>query len=201
MPQHLTDDWNWIHRPIVPILHQPSFAPGSGSTTGLGDITYQGFLSPAEPGSVIWGVGPTVVLPTARDERLGADEWAVGPGAVALTMNGPWVYGALLSHVWAVEDDDDTDFTTFQPFVNDTFDDGWYVVSAPILTGNHDARRGGDVWTVPIGGGAGRVFTIGERPVNVTLQAYRNIHRPHHAPERSARMQFTLLYPQAPPPN
>jgi hypothetical protein len=35
----------------------------NGSAFGLGDATYQAFFSPAEPGPVIWGIGPAFVLP------------------------------------------------------------------------------------------------------------------------------------------
>jgi hypothetical protein len=41
----------------------------NGSAFGLGDTTYQAFFSPAEPGKVIWGIGPAFVLPTATESR------------------------------------------------------------------------------------------------------------------------------------
>ena len=49
-PMALGENWNWIHRPIIPLIDQPSMGPGIDSEFGLGDITYQGYLSPAEPG-------------------------------------------------------------------------------------------------------------------------------------------------------
>ena len=65
------------------------------SVGGLGNITYQGFLSPAEPGKVIWGAGPVLQIPTNTDDRLGTDKWSAGVGGVALTMPGKWVLGFL----------------------------------------------------------------------------------------------------------
>lgn len=47
LPQRVTDRWNWVHRPIIPLIDQP--APVN--EFGLGDIQYQGFLSPAKPGT------------------------------------------------------------------------------------------------------------------------------------------------------
>ena len=37
---------------------------------------------------------------------------------------------------------------------------GWYVTSAPIITANWKASSG-NVWTVPVGGGVGRVMKRG----------------------------------------
>jgi hypothetical protein len=59
IPIKLGDDWNLITRTIMPIINQPSLFPGTGSATGLGDINPTFFFSPAKPGELIWGVGPT----------------------------------------------------------------------------------------------------------------------------------------------
>jgi hypothetical protein len=37
---------------------------------------------------------------------------------------------------------------------------GWYLVSAPIITANWQAEKG-NCWSVPVGGGVGKVFRIG----------------------------------------
>ena len=78
IPQNL-GDWNWVHRAIIPIMYQPEMAPGVGDTFGLGDIMYQGYLSPAHPDKIIWGVGPVVVIPSATDNSLGQDKLSMGP--------------------------------------------------------------------------------------------------------------------------
>ena len=67
IPFHITADWNVITRTILPIINQPSLFPGMSSATGLGDINPTFFLSPAKPGELIWGAGPTFTLPTATD--------------------------------------------------------------------------------------------------------------------------------------
>jgi hypothetical protein len=40
-PMRLTEDWNLIHRTILPVIANPS---GLGGETGLGDLQYQGFF-------------------------------------------------------------------------------------------------------------------------------------------------------------
>ena len=45
--------WNLINRGIFPVIYQGERVEGEGSEFGLGDFTYEGFLSPADPGSII----------------------------------------------------------------------------------------------------------------------------------------------------
>ena len=74
IPLSITDEWIVITRTILPIVSQPSFVRGQDRQNGVGDILFTAFLSPKKPafGSLIWGVGPVVNLPTASDDRLGA---------------------------------------------------------------------------------------------------------------------------------
>lgn len=95
IPQNVTGEWNWIHRTIIPLIDQPSPI----NEFGLGDIQYQGFLSPAKPDKLIWGVGPVFQFPSATDSQLGQEKWCAGAGVVALRMDGPWVYGARFTFV------------------------------------------------------------------------------------------------------
>ena len=74
IPFHLSEDWLLISRTIAPLIHQPEFYDGQGSEFGLGDITQTLFVGPREPGDFIWGAGPVFLLPTATDDRLGADK-------------------------------------------------------------------------------------------------------------------------------
>ena len=52
-----------------------------------------------------------------------------------------------------------------QPFVNYNMAGGWYLTSSPFITANWLAAPG-QQWTVPIGGGLGRLFKIGDQPVS-----------------------------------
>jgi hypothetical protein len=95
-PVSLSPNWNLINRGIVPLIYRQEVIPGTGSASGLGDISYTGFISPAEPGKVIWGVGPAFIFPTAQEERFASDKWSAGAGAVILSMPGNWVLGVLV---------------------------------------------------------------------------------------------------------
>ena len=102
IPITLNEDWNLITRWILPTINQPSPAPGIRSAFGLGDLNPSFFFSPAKPGKIIWGIGPTVTFPTATDPLLGTGNYLLGPTAVALTIQGHWVIGALANNQGSV---------------------------------------------------------------------------------------------------
>ena len=198
LPFTISDDWNVITRTIFPIISQPGPTPGVSRKSGLGDISFTAFLSPKEPGKVIWGVGPALLMPTATDDRLGSDKWGLGPSLVVLGMPGNWVIGALINNIWSVggSGKEDVNFFFTQWFANYNLDDGWYLTSAPIITANWKGRSG-NKWTVPVGGGVGRIFRIGKLPpMNASVQAYYNAVRPDVVGRWTLRLQLQLMFPK-----
>ncbi len=196
-PFELNEDWNLITRTIVPIVSQPGFFSGESRETGLGDVNLTAFVAPSEPGKLIWGAGPIVLLPTATDDRLGSDKWGLGPSAVVLTMRGPWVLGALVSNLWSVggSGNDDINSFTWQYFVTRNLPGGWYVTSSPIINANWEAS-GSDTWTVPVGGGAGKLLRLGPLPLNAQIQTYYNVAKPDFVGDWSLRLQLQMLFPK-----
>ena len=209
IPIKLTDHWNLITRIIMPIINQPSLAPGFDSAFGLGDINPTFFFSPIGSNKFIWGAGPTFTFPTASNRLLGAGKYSAGPSVVALTMQGPWVIGALVNNQWSFAGwgKDEFNQLLLQPFVNYNFGEGWYLLSSPILTANWDAAKGNQ-WTVPLGMGAGKLFRLrelpggdtlgelGKLPVNVSLQGYANAVKPDFAADWLLRFQIQFLFPK-----
>jgi hypothetical protein len=115
---------------------------------------------------------------------------------VGLVTQGPIVAGALVSQIWSFAGDSDradVSLFTVQPFFNYNFDGGWYLSTSPIITANWEGID--EQWTVPIGGGGGRVFNIGSQPVNASLQAYWNAVKPEGAADWTLRAQLTFLFP------
>jgi hypothetical protein len=215
IPVNLNQEWNLITRIIMPIINQPSLFPTHGGAlpsttgTGLGDLNPTFFLSPRKPGDLIWGIGPTFTLPTATDRNLGAGQFSMGPAGVVLTIQGHWVLGALMNNQWSVAGwgDKPVNAMLLQPFVNYNLPDGWYLVSAPILTADWKADKGGDVWTVPLGGGVGKLFKLGQilplegdpiakLPINTQLAAYGNVATPEFGPKWQLRFQIQFLFPK-----
>ncbi|MGB5254279.1 MAG: neuromedin U [Sedimenticolaceae bacterium] len=201
MPVRISENWNLINRVIMPLISQPGLPGGPNRKNGLGDTVYQAFLSPAEPGKVIWGAGPQIQIPTHTDEVLGNEHWGAGPAAVVLTMPGKWVLGGLVAQMWDVassgNDGSEADIsqTTIQPFVNYNFGGGWYVSTAPVITANWEADND-DEWTVPVGGGVGRVFKMGKQQVNMKMAYYYNVAKPDFGAQWDMQLTFFLLFPK-----
>ena len=108
------------------------------SESGLGNIQYQGFLTAAAPGKMIWGLGPVLEMPTNTND-LGTDKWSAGAGVVVLTMPGNWVLGMLVQNIWSFagpSEASDVNKFTFQYFVNYNLSGGWYLTSTPVITTN-----------------------------------------------------------------
>ncbi|ARQ02755.1 outer membrane protein [Pseudorhodoplanes sinuspersici] len=196
VPMSLNAEWNVISRTIIPLISQPEPLV-NGNTGGIGDITQSLFLSPASPGKLIWGVGPVFTIPSASDPILGTGKVLFGPTAVFLTTPGHWVIGVLVNNQWSVGGNSlRRSVNTFlaQPFINYNMAHGWFLTTSPIITADWLAASG-QKWTVPIGGGIGRVFKIGDQPVNAQVAAYYNAIRPDGAPDWQLRAQIALLFP------
>ena len=199
IPISVNEDWNIITRTILPIVSLPAFAPGQGNTSGIGDVQVTAFLSPANPGNWIWGAGVVTQLPTHSNQLLGNDNVGFGPAFVILHLEhgSPWVYGALLNNIWSSNNATAPSYNNglIQPFLNFNFESGMYLTSSPIITVNWQAR-GSQQWTVPMGGGAGKIFKIGRLPVNMQIGAYYTLVRPDFAPNWAFRAQVQLMFPK-----
>jgi len=200
IPISVNSDWNIITRTIVPVIWNPALGPDNGSTSGLGDIQLSAFLSPANPGHWIWGVGAIGQFPTNSNEELGNRNWGLGPTFVVLHLDhdSPWVYGVLVNNIWSVTNSQQGGSYNnglIQPFVNYNFKEGFYLTSAPILTVDWKADSS-QQWTVPIGGGVGKIFHLGKLPVNTQISAYYNVVRPDFAANWQIRAQVQLMFPK-----
>ena len=164
---------------------------------GLGNIQYQGFITPTEPGKIIWGLGPALELPT-NTSGLGSDKWSAGGAGVVLSMPGNWVLGALLQNVWSFTGsnaDPDVNKLTFQYFINYNISNGWYLTMTPTITADWE-KPSGSQWTIPVGGGIGKLHRFGKLPVDFKLQAYTNVEKPTGGPEWSMMFAVKLLFPK-----
>ena len=200
IPIEISKDWNIITRTIVPLIWMPSLGPDTPAKSGIGDIQLSAFLSPAVPGEWIWGLGAITQIPTNSSEELGNKNWGLGPTAVVLHIKkgDPWVYGVLVNNIWSLTSDQQGGSYNnglIQPFLNYNFEGGFYLTSAPILTVDWKADSG-QQWTVPLGGGVGKIFHFGKLPVNTQLSAYYNVVRPDFGANWQIRAQVQLMFPK-----
>lgn len=200
IPLQLNQNWNLITRTIGSLAFQPDVTQAHQGTFGFGDLNPSFFLSPASPGKVIWGAGPTFLLPTASDDVLGTGKFSIGPAAVVLIQPGKWTFGALVSNLFSVTGSSnraDVNLFSLQYFINYNLKKGYYLTSSPTNSANWDAPHG-NVWLVQIGGGIGRIMRLGFQPVNLSVQAYGNVKRPDNFPSSTWQLKFQIafLYPK-----
>ena len=207
IPVSVSKDWNLIVRWITPVLYQPIPVPQpSGPPNeqtgvfGMGDMNPSFFLSPKKS-KVTWGVGPTLVLPTATNTTyLGQGKLSMGPSVVALVQPAHFTIGFLANNYWSVAGHSDLDKPAvnqflLQWFVNYNLHKGWYLLSAPIITADWRETNGGR-WVIPFGGGVGRIMRLGFQPVNLQAQFYGNAVHPPGASPWAMKLQLAFLFPK-----
>jgi hypothetical protein len=106
------------------------------------------------------------------------------------------VTGVLINNLWSFagnEDRPNVNAMTLQPFFNYNLQEGWYLTTSPSSPREADSNNR---WTLPIGGGVGRIFKIGDQPVNAQLTAYYNVVTPDDIGANwQLRAQWTFLFP------
>jgi hypothetical protein len=199
VPFRLNNDFFLISRTIVPVIQRP--LAGSSDVIGIGDINPTIFLVPRTTSRFQFGIGPTLVIPSATDVQLSTQRWSAGPAGVAVYTRGALVAGVLANNIWsfAGEGGRQVNSMLIQPFINVNLANGWYIASSPIITSDWTANNGRG-WTIPIGGGFGRIFRIGSQPFNASLQGFWNAVRPEQIGEQllgpvTIRLQIQALFP------
>ena len=71
----------------------------------------------------------------------------------------------------------------------------WYLTTGPINTANWKAESG-QQWTIPIGGGFGKMFKWGKTPIDVQTQLFYYVVKPEAGPNWQLRFQFKLIFPR-----
>ncbi len=196
IPLNLNDNWNLITRTILPIVNQPPVGTLSRQEWELGNTQFSGFFSPRDSKGLVWGFGPIFEFPTHTNDVLASENYSAGPTFVAIKMAGPWVVGGLINQLWSFSGDDpEVNKMLIQPIINYNLDDGWYLSSAPIITANW-TRDSSNQWTIPVGGGIGKIIRVGKLPINVSTQFFYNVESPDNGDDWSARFQLQFLFPK-----
>jgi len=193
-PFSFTQSYDLIFRTIIPFEHQPS---SQGYTNGLGDINITAFFTPTKNNWFIYGVGPTFTFPTANPTTLGAGKWSMGPEIVLIAMPNQWTFALLTDNIWSYAGQNNRPAVNqfnFQYFVTYNFKRGWYLTTQPNIIANWP-ERASQIWTVPVGGGVGRVFHVGKQGMNILMQGYYDPIRPTNAAQWTLQMTVDFLFP------
>jgi hypothetical protein len=164
----------------LPLVWQPVTYASRGGQYGLGDFDGRLYALPGRQGSVSWGLGPAVRLPTATDSTIGQHVWSVGVAGGLAVVRGPWVLALEAQNLWSVlgpSSRPDVNELELRPLVALHLPGGWYLLAAPVIVANWEAAAA-DRWTVPLGAGAGKVLSWGSQRITLGVEAYAPVVHP-----------------------
>lgn len=165
IPINITSDINYVIRPVVTL---ETVGNGSGgSSTGMGVTMIESFFSPVSSSNFVWGVGPTLQLPSS-DPKFGSKQTGAGLSAMAMYRPGEWSTGILGYQTLSLGGSNEggtANNTYFQPFVAYTTRTATTVQLVAQATFNNDAKTA----SIPVYLLFAQLIKFGDLPVNFTL--------------------------------
>ena len=184
-----TGSLNHILRATIPLaIDTPS------ESSGLSDLTlFDLIVFPLSKGR--WGIGPVILLPTATDDALGAEKWALGP---ALGLTYPYkkmLFGLFNQNLFTIGGDDDrpdVNVSILQPIFNLSLGNGWSVGTSEMNV-TYDWEK--EDWVnIPIGGKVSKFFKGAEIPVQLSASVEYNLQDNAVAPEWTSSIGIKMLF-------
>jgi len=201
IPFQVSKSWLLVPRIVATaVAYEPDVAQARDGSTGLGDVVATVFLTPLHSGKLIWGVGPSLLIPTATDMELGTGKWGLGPSAALLIEPNWGSVGVVVQNIWSLPGQSSrasVNQIQIENSLSYNLPHGWYLVTAPTIEADW-TQTIGERWLVPFGGGAGRTFDIGKQAVDSNVTLYYNAIRPASQlfPTWQLSLQFTLICPK-----
>jgi hypothetical protein len=180
--------------PQLSLLTLPVAVTLPGGVTGLGDLRLANIAVFDVGQSILWGVGGTLVFPTASMPETGQGKWQAGPAAAIAIAPENWLLGVLAQNPISFAGDPNRPAVNalyLTPFAVYQLGRGWFIRSQPQLIFNWKSGR----QVVPLDLGVGRVFTIGRQNVNLFVEPFWNISHDGPAPRYGITFGMSLLYP------
>ena len=202
--------WEMENRTVLNVADLPSTIklgptnPGGGPTlrgvraSGFGDILSGFFFGRkgAHEGYHL-RVGPVWTFPSATDEILGSGQWTVGPGVHYSTEIGRLTAGFFLWQSWGFAIDDSRGRVNQlfgKPFFIYELTEKWNLVYIPLGMSYSWEKPGKDAWTVPVGGGVRRLFTLWGQKMGFQAQLFDYVARKKYDPEWEFRMTIEFMF-------
>jgi hypothetical protein len=163
---------------------------------GLLDLNWTAYITPKPAGDFSWGVGPSLTLPIASDNRLGSGKWSVGPSMVFVWQPGKWTIDAIFRQLWSIGGNDERpDINQFyiQPLVAYNLSKGWALATMPVITTNWDNAEG-EKWLIPIGGGFNKLFVANKLPMLLMCHYYYHVVKPDLGASSELRVQLSIIF-------
>ncbi|MFZ0613034.1 MAG: hypothetical protein WAM73_12405 [Desulfobacterales bacterium] len=149
-----------IARATLPIV---TSSPSGES--GLGDLTLFDLIVFEQPWGR-WGVGPVMLFPTATEDELGAEKWAIGPAIGFAARSKKLLWGAFNQNLFSFAGQDDrrdVNVSILQPIVSYSLPDKWSIGTSEMNI-TYDWEK--NDWTaLPLGVKLAKLVKFGKLPV------------------------------------
>ncbi len=211
MPIPIFDgDWNLVNRIVVQAFDSPldddlnSMDPFGDRTQGLGDTIFFSMFAPNRDDGVIWGVGPSVIIPTATEDVLGQEKWQLGAAGLWARLGNShgdlglesWNLGFLAQHWVDVAGTDNrahTHQSDIQYFINWKKDATTLIGMTPNIQIDWK-KSGSDRFSVPVGFGTIGMFRLGKMPVRWGVEVQKYVMQPDPVgPEWNLKIFFAPI--------
>jgi hypothetical protein len=175
--------------PVAATLPLPA-----GALTGLGDVRFLDIAVIDAGHSLLFGVGPTFVFPTASERSTGQGKWQAGPAVAVAFAPRKWLIGAIAQNPVSFAGDSTrpkANALDLQPFVTYQISHGWYLRSEPQMIFDWETNK----QLLPLEIGLGRVFKLGPQYVNCFVEPAWNVSHDGPTPRYAITFGFSLLFP------
>jgi hypothetical protein len=157
-------------------------------------------LSPAHSGHWLLGVGATAIYPTATSGFTGQGKWQLEPTLLIGYLTKDFILGVFPQQWWSIGGEHgkpETNQMNLQPIASIFFGEGWSFGYSGNILANWNGTSG-NVWTVPLGLGVGKVVKLRRLPVKIQLAVqYMPVHPDVFGQEWNVQVQITPGPPEA----
>ncbi|WP_335965188.1 DUF1254 domain-containing protein [Galbibacter sp. PAP.153] len=139
----------------------------------------------------------TFLLPTRTNESLGSNRVSIGPSALVYYAGDKFSGGAVVQNYWSLGGTGINKVNLFscQYIAYYNLPEGWFLESNTTAQANWLADQGQE-WFIPIGGGGGKTFKIGDGKLFycATAQLFYNAVKPDIVGDWEAVLQFQIIF-------
>jgi hypothetical protein len=166
------DQWKIIARPSFPVIFSEPVPTGFNRFNHIGGLGDTILPLPVTPpaGNWILGLGPTFLFPTATNDDLGREQFAIGPTGIFGWKNKHTTVGIFPQYFFKIGSIDnqankpDASFMNLLYFAYWNLPDAWQIGMNPVITYDNKATKG-NKWNVPLGLLVTKTTAVGKRPV------------------------------------
>lgn len=180
--------------PQLSLLSIPAAITLPGGSTGFGDVRFLDIAMLPAGRRILWGVGPSLVFPSATEIGMGQGKWQAGPAVAIAYVPERWLLGVLAQNPISFAGDRDradVNAMLLQPFATYQLGHGWFVRSQPLMVFNWKSGK----QLIPLDLGVGRVFKIAGQHVSCFVAPFWNLAHDGPAPAYGITVGAAFLYP------